>query len=418
MAARALTVLGFSTSDVEGGSARSAQRIHQGLRRLGHRSRLLVGTKSGTDAEVETTHGGGARRILDRIAAVATDRAGLQYVYYPSSRRVLRHRWLGEADVIQLYNIHGGYVSHRLLPALAARAPIVWRLSDMWAMTGHCSYVGGCERWRSGCGRCPDLKAYPELRFDTSALLWRMKRRAIALARPTIVAPSRWMEAMARASPLLTNLPIHRIGNGVELETFRPVPRPSTRDVLGLPQDATVILFVAHVLDDNLRKGDHLVVEALNRLGPRPGLMVGLAGIGGEGIARRIPQPTVRFGYVRDDRLMAAIYSASDLLLAPSTRENLPNSILEAMACGCPIVAPAVGGIVDAVRDGEAGVLTAADDAVALSTGIARLLDDAELRRRCGVVARARIERDFDVRDEVAAMAAVYGEAIDRRGRG
>src|SRR4051794_6328025 len=135
---------------------------------------MLVGTKASDDPDVDTVHGGGARRLADRVADEAGARLGLQYLWYPSMARVLRHPWLRDADVVQLYNTHGGYFSHRLLPTLAARAPVVWRLSDMWALTGHCAYAGPCERWREGCGACPDLAAYPPLPRDTTALLWRI----------------------------------------------------------------------------------------------------------------------------------------------------------------------------------------------------------------------------------------------------
>ena len=170
-----MNIVHFSTSDSEGGSARSARRIHETLRRLGHQSHMLVGTKASHDPDAATVHGGGARRILDRLADEATLRLGLQYLWYPSGTRILAQPWVRDAAIIQIYNTHGGYLSHRLLPDLARLAPVVWRLSDMWAMTGHCAYAGPCERWRQGCGRCPDLARYPALPVDTTALLWRVK---------------------------------------------------------------------------------------------------------------------------------------------------------------------------------------------------------------------------------------------------
>ena len=150
-----LTVTHISTADTDGGSARSAYRIHQGLRRRGHVSRMLVGYKHSGDANVKTVSGSRWLQRADEIANRVTQAAGAQYLMVPSAPSALRHPWLANPDVIQLYNIHLGYFSYLSLPALSRRAPIVWRLSDQWPMTGHCAYSGSCERWRTGCGACP-----------------------------------------------------------------------------------------------------------------------------------------------------------------------------------------------------------------------------------------------------------------------
>ena len=409
------SVLHISTSDSEGGSARSARRVHDGLRRLGHRSHMLVGTKSTEDSDVDTVHGGGAGRVADRIAEETTKRLALQYLWYPSGRRVLAHPWLREADIVQLYNTHGGYFSHRLLPDLARRAQIVWRLSDMWAMTGHCAYAGPCEGWRSGCGHCPDLATYPPLARDTTAMLWRMKRRLCAASQPVIVAPSRWIETLARAAPVFEGCRVVRIGNGVERRIFRPMPKPAAREILGLPVDETIVLFSAHVLDGNERKGVGAAMDALRRLGSRPGLRVVLLGLGGESWEGAIPQPISRLGFVRDERLLAAAYAAADIALAPATVENLPNSVLEAMACGVPTVAFDAGGIAELVRHGETGFLAAPGTQEGLVKGLDLLVGDSDLRARLGAAASALIATEHDATREVADFARLYEELLETR---
>ncbi len=220
-----LNILSFSTSDIEGGSARSANRIQTRVRALGHTSRMLVGRKSGDDADVEVVHGPSlAAKAVDRLADRITGALALQYEYYPSTHRVLRHPWLAQADVVQLYNTHSGYLSQRIIPHLARRAPVVWRLSDQWMFTGHCAYSDACERWRTGCGRCPDLATYPGLPFDTTALLWRQKRARYARSDIAVVAPSRWIFDLARQSPLLEGKPLHLIRNGVDRARFPHTP--------------------------------------------------------------------------------------------------------------------------------------------------------------------------------------------------
>ncbi len=403
-----LNIVHFSTADNEGGSGRAAYRIHSGLRRLGHVSRMLVGQKSTEDNDVETVHGGGPGRLADRLAEETTRRLGLQYLFYPSERRIRRHPWLADPSIIQLYNTHGGYFSHRLLPWLSNRAPVVWRLSDAWPVTGHCAYPGDCARWRIGCGSCPDLGAYPPMPFDTTAWLWRMKRRFYAQSRLTIVAPSSWTERIARESPLFSGATVHRIPNGLDLSLFQPMDRAAARTVLGIPHESRVILFSANVVVDNPRKGSHTLMEALRRLGSDQYIRVVLVGAGGEGWANKIPQQTLALGLLRDDRTIAAAYAAADIVAVPSADENMPNTAIEAMACGRPVVAADAGGMRDAVRDGETGILVPPRDADALARALRQLLDSAEMRASMGANGRADAEREFDADLQARRFEALY----------
>jgi len=375
---------------------------------------MLVGYKSGTDGDVDTVHAGGVWRLADRAAEMATSRIAAQYLYYPSSRRVRRHPWLQDAGIVQLYNTHGGYFTHRLLPRLARNAKLLWRLSDMWAVTGHCAYAGSCERWKIGCGSCPDLAAYPSIPLDTSAALWNLKRSIYARARPTIVAPSSWAADIARASPLFAGLDVHTIPNGVDLSVFRHIERSFARDLLGLPPDDDLIFFVAQTLDGNDRKGGDKLIQALAALGQRPKTTVVLAGVGGWELEAAVPHRVVRLGYIRDDRLLAAAYSAADLVVAPSRVENLPNSVLEALACGTPVVAFAAGGMKDAVRHLETGWLAPAGDVASLARGILTILDDAALRQRLRRGARACAEQMYDQQREIAAFERLYEALMTR----
>ena len=376
---------------------------------------MLVGTKAGHDPNAATVHGGGARRILDRIADGASRRVGLQYLWYPSSRRILTHPWVGDASIVQIYNTHGGYLSHRLLPSLARRAPVVWRLSDMWAMTGHCAYAGSCERWRQGCGTCPDLERYPAVPVDTTALLWRIKRRIYHEARPTIVAPSRWLEHLARQSPLFADCAIERIATGVDTSIHHPMDKNSARDVLGLKRDGKLLLFSAHSVDDDERKGSTAAIAALNRVTARNGLTIMLLGTGGTSWVGALPHPITRLGFLRDERLVAAAYAAADLAIVPSSVENLPNSILEAMACGTPIVAYDTGGIGEVVRHCETGWLASLGNVAHLAAGINRLIDDDGERERLARASVALIRSDFTADREAKEYLALYDRLLTAR---
>ena len=403
-----LSVLHFSTADNIGGSARSAYRIHDGLRARGHVSRMLVGMRGTRDPDVDTVWSGRAGQRANQAADWATGRLGLQYRFVPSTARVLAHPWLAQTKLIQLYNTHGGYFATRMLPALSARAPIVWRLSDMWAFTGHCAHSGDCENWRTGCLRCPDLAAYPEIGIDTTAHLWRMKEELYRQCRITVVAPSSWSERLARQSPLLGHFPVHRIPNGVDLTAFRPGDRSAARASLGLDPASTVILFSAATLDSNEHKGTDDAIEALRRLGPRDNVVVLLAGRGGESWIGRVPFTVRPLGYLGDEQRLAQAYVSADLLLAPSRAETLPNAALEALACGVPTVACDAGGMRDAVRHLETGWLAARGDIAGVAEGLRRLLENPALRLRLGAEARRHAEKEFARETEIARFEALY----------
>lgn len=403
-----LSVVHFSTADNEGGSGRSAYRIHSGLRELGHTSRMLVGRKTTADQDVDTVHLGEIGRLADRLADIATSAVGMQYQYFPSGHRVLRHRWVRDADIIQLYNTHGGYFSQRMLPGLSRISPIVWRLSDMWPVTGHCAYAGSCDNWKTGCGNCCALDNYPPIRRDTAHFLWTQKRHLYERSRITVVAPSSWTEDVARASALLGNKEIVRIPNGLDLKTFYGRNRREARLQMGLAEGLVGILFVANEVSDNPRKGSAEFIAAMNMVGPDPSIRVIVAGLGGEKLRRQIPQEVIDLGYLRDDEQLARAYSAADLLIAPSMEENLPNTILEAMACATPVIAYNTGGIRDAVIDGHTGLLVSRGDRQTLAAGIARLVSNTDLRRTLGAAARALVEQEFSADIQARRFEALY----------
>ncbi len=407
-----LSVLHFSTADVIGGSARSAYRIHSGLRERGHQSRMLVGYRASSDPDVATVAGSDWLRQADRLVDKGSAWLGAQYRWLPSSHRVLGHPWLQEAQVIQLYNTHGGYFSQWLLPHLAARASLVWRLSDQWAMTGHCAYSGECTRWMEGCGQCPDLSAYPSLGRDTTAAQFRYKNRLYQHSPMTIVAPSSWIRDQAQRSPLLGRFPIVLIPNGLDGDQFHPRDRQAARLALGLPMDAKVILFAAHILDNNSRKGGDVLMDALNRVPPPEGTVLALMGEGGESWLGRVSCEVRRLGFKKEAGEMADCYAAADLVVLPSVLENLPNTLVEALACGRAVVAMNSGGMKDGVLHGETGYLAGRGDVQDLAAGIRLLLDNNSLRASMEVRASELFLAEFARERELQRLEELYQSVI------
>jgi len=408
------SVLHISTYDNLGGSGRSAYRIHTGLKQAGWRSRMLVGMKTTDDPEVKLF---AARplRMMDIAFGKVADRLSLQYLFYPSSFLLPWQEWFKQAGVVQLYNTHGGYFSHTALPLISRHRPVVWRLSDMWPMTGHCAYSFGWDGWETGCGSCPTVAHYPALRRDTTATLWRVKNRTYARSSLTIVAPSRWIAKMAEASPLLGRFPVHVIPNGLNVDIFRPIPKKIARAALGIGEAARVILFSADSIEDQ-RKGAALMQEALARLAATGGQNITLliAGAHVDQLKLRLPFDIKQLNRIGDDETMAMVYAAADIFVLPTLADNLPNGILESMACGTPSVTFDVGGCGEAVRHLDTGYLAAYKDVADLAKGIQLLLNDDELRRRLGLRSREVAENEYALELQTERFVRLYENVIEQ----
>ena len=396
-----MNVLHISDSDTGGGAARTAWTIHTGLRRLGHGSRMLVGRPLSGDEDVRSIKRNDLWRAADRAAGEVLDRLSLQYAFYPSSFGVVRDPWFRAADVVQLYNLHGSYFSFTALPLLARRRPTFWILQDQWAMTGHVAYSHDCERWRIGCGECPYLHEYPSLRRDTTATLWRLKRRVYERSRLELVVPSRWLERLTRESPLLARFPVHRIPHGVDTELFRPGPREEARARLGLPPNGRVVFFSAWDLEER-RKGLHLLLRALERLDPRPFLL-----LAGDGSPAAVSESR-SLGRISDDRVLADAYRAADVYAVPTLADVLTKTAPEAIASGVPCVAFDRGGVTDVVRHMETGYQARFGDVDDLARGLDLLLRDDDLRARLGRQGREFAEREFSSRVQVDRYVDLY----------
>lgn len=408
-----MNVLHLSFLDNKGGSARGAYRLHTALRQQGVGSQMVVRHKTTHDPHVQLATFGLLAR-LDALAGRVADAFSMEAAFYPSSFALKFRPAFKDADVVQLYNIHGGYFGTAALPALSRAKPVVWQLDDMWALTGHCAYSFDCTRYLTGCGQCPHLDEPVPLRRDTTAALWKMKNSIYSRSRITVVAPSRWMEECARSSPLLGRFPVRRIPYGIDTSLFRPMRR-SAREVLGLAQDRPMILFGAESVAQE-RKGAKYFCEAIARLDPavRRKITLLIVGLGADRLELPADVEVKRFGMVKDDRLVAAIYAAADIFVLTTLADNLPNVLLETLACGTPTVAFNTGGVPDAVRHMETGYLAAPRSAPEVTAGIERLIADTALRETLSRNAREVAVREYPIALQTERFLSLYKELAAR----
>ena len=419
---RALHVRHVSTNDVRGGAAIAAYRLHQGLTRRGHDSRMYVGKKSSDDAAVvqcePTVRGAGAllrslrgkriRRTAARLRAAR--RPGYDLVTNPATLHGPDVPGvIPDGDVVNLHWVAGFVDYESFFPAIGLRMPIVWTLHDMNPFTGGCHYAMACDRYHATCGRCPMLQSDDEA--DDSRRFWQQKSRSFAAAKRGmhIVAPSRWLADCARESALFGELPVSVIPYGLDVERFAPCDRAAARSAVGVPADARVVLFVADSVEDR-RKGFDVLTAALDGLADVAN--VHLLSVGG-GAVEVAGVAHTALGEVRDDARMAHAYAAADVFVIPTRADNLPNTVLEAMACGTPAVGFDVGGLPDMIRPGETGMLAPVGDVAALRDAVRHVLTDDARRAAFAGRCRAVAEAEYALDVQAAKYEALYGQLVE-----
>ncbi len=404
----------FSAAHEGTGAANAATRIHRECLRLGMRSRMWVTQPGSEEPEVRVLRrrGGLAGRLCERFERqwetrlLADVQARSDYVlstgrFGHDAARVAR---ADAPDLVQLHWIAGGSFRLARLPGIAV--PIVWRLPDMWPFCGVEHLMEDSRRFTEGyspANRPADLTG-----TDISAWAWENKRRTYAHLRSlTIVTPSRWLADCVRRSALLRDRNVVVIKTGCDTSTFRPREQAACRHVLDLPADRRIILAGATCMKTRWKGGD-LLVQAINQLAgsaTTPFELV-LFGQGGEAIQQQVKCPVRCLGKVKSEQLMAALYAAADVFVAPSRMENMANTVLEAMACGAPCVAFDIGGMPDMIEPGVNGELAKAFDTGELAHGIRAILNQPAPARRAA--ARRKIELEFSVAEQGRQYHALY----------
>ena len=197
-----LKISHISTSDSEGGSANSARRIHNNLTKNGISSNLFVGNKKLNDKNSTYFSKYKQLRKIDNLVNRLSNKIGFQYQFIPSN--LFLNERIKNSNIIQLYNLHGGYFQVSTLTKLSKISQLIWRFSDYWPLTGHCAYPKDCQKWESGCYACPDLKLYPSIGYDRTRVLWKEKQKIIKNMSITVVVPTKKMSNEVKKSEIFS----------------------------------------------------------------------------------------------------------------------------------------------------------------------------------------------------------------------
>ncbi|EFA45085.1 glycosyltransferase, group 1 family protein [Hallella bergensis DSM 17361] len=285
-----------------------------------------------------------------------------------------------QADIIHLAWINQGMLSLKgIRNILKSGKPVVWTMHDLWPVSGICHLSLGCERFKSGCSHCPYLPKGGGER-DLSYRVWQEKNRLYEAENISFVACSRWLADEARASCLTRDHVVTTIPNPLNTSIFCKKDKALARKSLHLPLDRRLIAFIAQKVT-NENKGMNYLIEACDRLVsmyPKMKQSTGIVIIGGhaEEFEQQLAMPVYSLGYIRDEKKMAEVYRSIDVFVLPSLSENLPNTIMEAMACGVPCVGFNIGGIPEMIDHCTNGYVANYRDAGDLAKGIHWILEE------------------------------------------
>lgn len=341
---------------------------------------------------------------------------GIEDFHYPGF-----FQWLGnlssKPDVIHCHNLHGGYFDLGILPLLSRRMPVFLTLHDMWLLTGHCAHSFSCERWKSGCGHCPDLAIYPEIARDASAYNWCRKQKLYQHCRLYVATPSQWLMDKVKQSMLLPGVVEGRvIPNGVNLEVFNPGDKVVVRKSLGIPANARVLIFVANRIRNNPWKDYQLLRAVLEKVSMSlPSQELFFIALGEDAPPEKVGGAILRFvPYQKDAALVACYYQAADVYVHAARADSFPLTILEALACGTPVVATAVGGIPEQIDHGVTGYLVPLGDSDMMVARVVAILQDGGLRAEMGQKAVERARQLYDLQRQTNSYLEWYHEILGR----
>ncbi|MDP9046561.1 MAG: glycosyltransferase family 4 protein [Bacteroidota bacterium] len=397
----------INTSDAGGGAPVACMRLLKALTLKKVDAGLLVKEKKTSDSRVTSVNKGLFSRIKTGFNLLYER---VPFILFKAKNKTLRfafstanagtdisdRREILGADILHLHWINFGYLSiNDLRKLFQTGKPVVWTLHDMWAFTGGCHYSGDCDHFEHHCGDCWMLRHPNE--HDLSFTGWKRKSEMYKEAKNMVfVTCSHWLAGVARTSSLLKNFRIETIPNPIDTAIFLPKEKANARKKWNISPTAKIILFGAANIIDR-RKGISYLIEALSELKKtehEQPIEIVIFGKNKSFDASTLPFKVHELNMITAQDDLVSLYSLADVFVTPAIEDNLPNTVMESLACGTPVVAFNTGGIPDMVDHQKNGYLAEFKSSADLAIGLHYVLN-AENTAELSANARKKVLDNF-----------------------
>jgi glycosyltransferase involved in cell wall biosynthesis len=422
-------ILQISRSDLNGGAAIAATRLHNVLRNGGVTSEMLVQEKLSKDINIHRPELNNTKSFKERHFQNLLQRQLITQSLTEEASSVFNLPYNGfsldcipivkSADIINLHWINRLLPLETLVEIFNLNKPIVWTLHDQWTFTGGCHYTNGCEKYMNGCNNCPQL---PKSFDDIAEITLSQKCTAFNAKNLTVVTPSKWLADCAKKSIVLSKAEIVHIPNGIDTQKFAPMSKTIARKKLSIPEKPITILFGANSFAEK-RKGVDLLQQTINQFLQNSQIielvrrkMVQVVTFGEYNEKLTFDSLPVHFlGYISNEQKIISAYNSANILVLPSREDNLPNIMLEAMACEIPVLGFSVGGLREVVEDGKNGFLAPPIDCKQLGDKLINfVLLNQNARNRISKAARETILKKYTNRHLFYNYKNLYDQLLNK----
>lgn len=360
-----MKILHISYSDLNGGAAKAAYRLHIAQRKAGIDSNMLVVDKQSKNNYIQRLTG--LCRLRVKIAGVVS-----RNILKLQNKENKVHHSMNifsngvadvinkmKVDVVNLHWIGNEFLSPKEITRI--KAPIVWTLHDMWAFCGaeHYSELGENERYVNGYSNNNKLDTSKGI--DIDKFVFKQKKKYLKNnTNIHYVSPSAWLNKSLQMSFLLNGKDSHVITNCLDHNLYKMLDTQFSRRLLNLPENKILLLFGAMSSTSDPRKGYHLLREALELIREQLSeynVEIVIFGAESGDLEKEIGLKTHYLGVLKDDYSLIAAYNAADMFVAPSLQDNLPNTLVESLACGTPCIGFNIGGLGDLINEDKMGGL-------------------------------------------------------------
>jgi glycosyltransferase involved in cell wall biosynthesis len=412
-----MKILIVSTSDIQGGAARAAYRLHQSLLSQKIESQMLVQDKSCDDFTVISLSSTKVQKAFAKIRPIID---ALPVKFY-KTKTLFSPNWIGtksiinkinelKPDIVHLHWINGGMM--RIEDISKINIPIVWTLHDNWLFTGGCHIMWKCEEYKNDCGCCPVLESNKEKDLSRK-VFYRKKNEFTKIENMFIVSVSNWLNNCSKNSTLLKEKKHIILPNPIDTKIYKLFDKVKSRELWNLPKDRKLVLFGANSATSDINKGFKPLSEAIDKF-QRNDIELVIFGSSQPKESQDFGFKTHYLGHLYDDVSLVTLYNAVDVMVVPSLQEAFGQTASESMSCGTPVVAFKATGLMDIVDHKINGYLAKPYDTTDLVNGIEWVLNNEYYDKLCKN-AREKVLQEFDSQIVAKKYIELYQDILNEK---